>query len=101
MSSATHSLLLALIGALGVGAPALAYNIWRGRKIGPKEENELIARMAQEATSAGSEMLIQAREERKEMKEKLAEQAAVIGRLQGERDLLLRQQADDRLEGVG
>lgn len=86
MSETTNSLLLTLIGALGVGAPALAYSIWRGRKIGPKEENELIARMAQEAASAGREMLIEAREERRELKAKLATAEARVEDLQGQLD---------------
>lgn len=84
MSEAARSVVLALIGALGAGAPALAYSIWRGRRIGPKEEEELIARMAQEATGAGREMLIEAREERREMKTKLGKAEARIEELEGE-----------------
>lgn len=82
MTDATHSLLLTLIGALGVGAPALAYQIWRGRKIGPKEENELVARMAKEAVGAGNEMLVAAREERKQMVTTITTQAETIRNLE-------------------
>lgn len=90
MTEATHSLLLTLIGALGVGAPALVVSIWRGRKIGPKEENELVARMSKEAVSAGNEMLIAAREERKQMVATIASQTETIANLEQER-LDLRQ----------
>lgn len=85
MTEATHSLLLTLIGALGVGAPALVVSIWRGRKIAPKEENELVARMSQEAVSAGNEMLVAAREERKRMVETIAQQTETITNLEQEK----------------
>lgn len=71
MNGATHNILVALVGALLTGAPALVYAIWKGRRLAPKEENELVARMAGEAVAAGNEMLESARHERKEMLRKI------------------------------
>ena len=80
-----HDVLVAIIAAVGTGMPALAYTIWRGRKLGPKEEDNLVARVAQEAAAAASTMLTAAREERQDMRAKIEEQRRYIAKLERSR----------------
>jgi uncharacterized protein HemX len=73
-----QSLLVVLVGGLAVGFPALAYTIWRGRKQGPKEEQEIIARTAKEAVEMMDTVLTAARQEREEMQRKLNSQTRLL-----------------------
>lgn len=63
----SDSLLGVFVGALAVGLPALLYTIWRNRKMGPKEEDDLVTRSANQAVQAMGEVLDHARHEREDM----------------------------------
>lgn len=70
-SAGAQPLLIALIAAVGTGLPTLAYTIWRGRKLGPKEEDAIVTRTAHDAVEAMDTVLTAARREREEMQDKL------------------------------
>lgn len=81
---ATDAALTALVVALATGLPALIYTIWRGRKIGPKEEEALVTKTAQEAVQTMSQVLNAARDERGRMEEQITSDAKRIAGLEGE-----------------
>lgn len=80
----SDSLLGVFVGALAVGLPALLYSIWRNRKMGPKEEDDLVTRSANQAVQAMGEVLDHARHEREDMQ-------GTIDRLRLRTDFLERQ----------
>lgn len=61
----------ALAIALAAGLPAVIWAIYRSRKLGPKEEEELIARSAAQAVETMSTVLNAARAERIDLLDRL------------------------------
>jgi hypothetical protein len=65
--ASSSQLLIALLGALAVGIPALAaawHTARRNKRLTPKEEDELVTRTAREAVETMNQVLNTARQER-------------------------------------
>lgn len=74
----------ALAIALAAGAPALIWAIYRGRKLGPKEEEDLVSRSASQAVETMSAVLDAARRERKDLLDRLKSAEELAKRRGGE-----------------
>lgn len=79
-----NPIVLALVVALATGLPALVYTIWRGRKIGPREEEALVTKTAQQGVEMMSTVLDAAREDRERMERRIEADAKRIVALEGE-----------------
>lgn len=100
MSESTHSLLIGLFGALAVGIPAaltIGWTIYRGRKMGPGEEEARIAKSAHDAVETMGDVLDAAREERERMLDRIGVLEANCARERARNAVLERDK--QRLQG--
>lgn len=91
MAAGSQAIVIALIVALATGAPALAYTIFRGKRMGPREEADLIASASEKAVQTMDRVLAAAAQERAALLRKVAtleerdrEKGRRIAQLEGE-----------------